>query len=122
MKLKQKDIVMALQRKAMKKNRLFSINKKDDNQIAEEIKTSSLGFLVSLEWKEIRKKAIDVYGGKCMCCGCVPKKGVNVDHIKPRIYYPELSLEFSNLQILCAKCNKKKGNKHMTDYRNLVRV
>lgn len=54
-----------------------------------------------------------------MCCGFVPGKGqcINVDHIKPRLHHPHLALEFSNLQVLCPRCNKAKGNKHETDYR-----
>jgi 5-methylcytosine-specific restriction endonuclease McrA len=53
-----------------------------------------------------------------MKCGCTPKDPTktNVDHIKPRRRYPELALEFSNLQILCNRCNKQKGNK-VADYR-----
>ena len=56
-----------------------------------------------------------------MMCGRSPKthRGVvaNVDHIKPRSKYPELSLVFDNLQVLCGACNKGKGNKYQTDYR-----
>ena len=52
-----------------------------------------------------------------MCCGKVPDHGINVDHIKPRKFFPELALDFDNLQILCGRCNKAKGNRHHTDYR-----
>ena len=50
-----------------------------------------------------------------MCCGS--KEHINVDHIKPRSSYPELSLEFDNLQVLCAGCNLEKGGEGETDYR-----
>lgn len=42
---------------------------------------------------------------------------IQVDHIKPRSKYPELSLDIDNLQILCKACNKEKLNYHSTDYR-----
>ena len=57
----------------------------------------------------------------------VPVYVVNVllwpfaSHIKPRKTHPELALEFDNLQVLCADCNKRKGNKHSIDYRTLAK-
>jgi len=42
---------------------------------------------------------------------------LHVDHIKPRSKYPELSLTFSNLQILCEDCNFGKSNIDQTDWR-----
>jgi len=45
------------------------------------------------------------------------KARLNVDHIRPRRYYPELALELGNLQVLCAACNQGKGNKDATDWR-----
>jgi 5-methylcytosine-specific restriction endonuclease McrA len=57
-----------------------------------------------------------------MRCGSEPKdrRKVNVDHIKPRKYFPELALCFDNLQVLCSRCNKEKGNKTATDYRSPI--
>lgn len=66
------------------------------------------------DWPELRDKAIDTYGAKCMCCGSI--KEIHVDHIKPRSIYPELTLCFDNLQVLCRYCNFKKGLSE-TDYR-----
>ena len=40
------------------------------------------------------------------------KTPCNIDHIKPRKFFPELALDILNLQLLCAKCNKRKGNKY----------
>lgn len=76
-----------------------------DNEVASKIRKGKDGFLNSIEWKTLRKKAIEVYG-------------INVDHIKPRKLYPELALNFDNLQILCPRCNKSKGNKYVSDYRH----
>lgn len=90
-----------------------------DNEIAGELRLKGSGFLLSPEWRALRARVVAHYGGKCMKCSHIPKRGVNVDHIKPRKLFPELALEFDNLQVLCSRCNKAKGNKHQTDYRRL---
>ena len=90
-----------------------------DNEIAEKLKQQSPSFLNSQQWKNLRRLAVKVYGRKCMKCGSTPKdpSKTHVDHIKPRKTHPELALSFENLQILCCRCNKDKGNRHTTDYR-----
>lgn len=72
-------------------------------------------FAASDEWKSVRKKAIELYGAKCMRCGSA--EHINVDHIKPKSKYPELALDLGNLQILCWPCNKAKSAVGITDYR-----
>jgi 5-methylcytosine-specific restriction endonuclease McrA len=42
---------------------------------------------------------------------------IHIDHILPRSKYPELSLVFDNLQVLCESCNLGKSNKDETDWR-----
>lgn len=76
-------------------------------------------FLLSREWAAVRMVAIERDGGRCACCGRTSADGVvmNVDHIKPRVRYPELALTPSNLQVLCAQCNEGKGNRYETDWR-----
>ncbi len=76
-------------------------------------------FYASREWRTIRYMALNHYGNTCMACGTSPKQGaiIHVDHIKPRSVFPELSLDFSNLQILCEDCNIGKSNKSKTDWR-----
>lgn len=71
------------------------------------------------EWKRIRYEALKRSNGHCECCGAGPEHGarLNVDHIKPRQRYPELALELSNLQVLCAWCNEGKGGWDRTDWR-----
>lgn len=68
------------------------------------------------EWELLRKSVLRKYGLKCMKCGAV-KCELHVDHIYPRSKFPHLQLEFSNLQVLCRKCNMEKSNHHFTDYR-----
>lgn len=92
-----------------KANRRKRLSRKDDAD-----------FYSSREWKALRVRVLERYECRCMMCGRSPKEHgvvIHVDHIKPRSKYPELSLEFSNLQLLCDDCNFGKGNKYETDYR-----
>lgn len=77
------------------------------------------GFYESREWKELRYRVLEKHGTDCQCCGAGRKTGavVHVDHIKPRSRYPELQLDFDNLQVLCEACNIGKSNKFDTDWR-----
>lgn len=103
-----------------KKDALIEMRSLSDNEIAARIKgKTSDNFLRSIEWRDLKRKVHEKYGYRCMCCGFTPrdKRKSNVDHIKPRKFFPELALDFDNLQVLCARCNKRKGNKDMTDYR-----
>ena len=66
------------------------------------------------QWRILKEKVFRKYGRICMCC-----KGeteITVDHVKPYRDFPELSLEFTNMQVLCRSCNSRKGAK-IKDYR-----
>ncbi len=78
------------------------------------------GFYSSPEWKRTRYKVLVRDGGRCLCCGVRSEDGarLNVDHIKPRRLFPELSLVLDNLQTLCSSCNEGKGNWDSTDWRH----
>lgn len=77
-------------------------------------------FYSSLEWQKLRymilKSHVLQHGKKCLLCGLsgVP---LHVDHIKPRSKYPELQLDYRNLQVLCEACNLGKSNEDNTDWR-----
>lgn len=103
--------------KAMKSSYLERVRGLSDNDLAALLAVQSDAFLRSNEWLAIRDKTFVRYGRVCM--KCKTNAGINacVDHIKPRRFYPELALDPENLQILCRTCNKRKGNKHATDYR-----
>lgn len=94
---------------------------REANDIAAQLRLKGDQFLRSQEWRALRSAIIDTYGRKCMKCGSTPKhkKHTHVDHIKPRKTHPELALVFDNLQVLCCRCNKVKGNK-TADYRTLA--
>lgn len=80
---------------------------------------AALGFYDTEEWRRLRYRALKLHGGRCQCCGAHPKPGnpLHVDHVKPRSRFPELELELSNLQVLCADCNLGKGAWDQTDWR-----
>lgn len=72
-------------------------------------------FYASWEWKQLRLKALDHYGRKCMSCNDVNGK-LCVDHIKSLATHWELRLDPSNLQVLCEECNQGKSFREK-DYR-----
>lgn len=74
------------------------------------------GFYSSWEWAEVRYEAFKRYGRKCAVCGS--STNLVADHIKPRALYPELQLDINNLQILCSLCNRGKGRRDETDWRD----
>jgi hypothetical protein len=77
------------------------------------------GFYWSDEWRAVRYVALRRSRGVCELCGTPPSVGkpLHVDHIKPRSKYPELELDASNLQVLCADCNLGKSNRDEIDWR-----
>ena len=66
------------------------------------------GFYQSKPWFKARAIVLKRDGYVCRFCGAdVRAKGASrVDHIKKRTQYPELALELTNLQILCANCHQ----------------
>lgn len=76
-------------------------------------------FYESPEWYRIRYQAIQINGGSCQACGAGRNEGaiIQVDHIKPRIKFPELALDINNLQVLCKECNLGKSSWDSTDWR-----
>ena len=88
------------------------------NEIADRIRGSQQDFLFTPEWKEMRRIVLSKFGRQCMKCKSTPRRlrDVHVDHIRPRARFPELKLDMNNLQVLCCRCNKAKGNS-IADYR-----
>jgi hypothetical protein len=72
------------------------------------------GFSRSEEWRTLREQVFERHGRVCAKCGCT--EHLHVDHIKPKSLHPGLRLDISNMQVLCAKCNLSKGNRHTVDY------
>lgn len=76
-------------------------------------------FCSTAVWKELRYRVLKASSGKCSLCGASASGGavLHVDHIKPKSLFPDLALDESNLQVLCADCNIGKSNKDDTDWR-----
>lgn len=69
----------------------------------------------------VRYEVLKTGGGMCALCGCTKDdRPLDVDHIIPRSRGG--SNDISNLQVLCSKCNRSKGNKDDTDFRNNLDV
>ena len=103
------------------------LTKKEEKRLKKKEKkkkqNSSKSFYKSREWLELRYRVLRFYQAKCMCCGRTPHEHgivVNVDHIKPRSKYPELELDFDNMQILCRACNCGKSNIDNTNWKMLT--
>lgn len=71
------------------------------------------------EWRYLRRCALLIYGNECHQCyeQGSRKKSLHVDHILPKSMYPHLSMDITNLQVLCEECNTQKNNIIFEDYR-----
>lgn len=75
-------------------------------------------FYQTKKWKTLRSDVLHKHPHICACCGEDLKgKPKHVDHIRPRSKYPELELDYDNMQLLCEACNMGKGNRYETDFR-----
>jgi len=64
----------------------------------------------------LRYRVLMESGGRCALCGATKKeRPLDVDHIVPKSRGGKNV--YANLQILCSKCNRSKGNKDKTDFR-----
>jgi diadenosine tetraphosphate (Ap4A) HIT family hydrolase len=69
----------------------------------------------------LRYRVLKESGGRCALCGATKKeRALDVDHIKPKSRGGKNVYE--NLQVLCSKCNRSKGNKDNTDFRNDIPI
>ena len=72
------------------------------------------------QWDRLRYDVLSKSEGRCALCGrSYREHGVTleVDHIKPKSRFPELSLDIHNLQVLCKDCNRGKSNRDTRDWR-----
>ena len=87
--------------------------------------------------RQIRLKALDVLGGKCVRCGFSDERALQVDHIngngiahrkqfgnQTRFYKHIIEGTTEGLQLLCANCNaiKRVENKEYVNYEHTVQT
>jgi 5-methylcytosine-specific restriction endonuclease McrA len=65
--------------------------------------------LGSKKWKDIRLKVLARDGRVCYIC---QGEATQVDHVIPRTKMGDM-WDMENLAAICAKCNVRKGNKHL---------
>lgn len=64
----------------------------------------------------LRYKVLKASDGRCELCGATKKeRPLDVDHIIPRSRGGKNKM--SNLQVLCSRCNRSKGNRDTADFR-----
>lgn len=72
-------------------------------------------------WRNLRKLIIQRDHGICQRClalkGIFNSKELQVHHIKPRINYPDLIYEESNLITICKTCNLELGTSEKLDFK-----
>lgn len=77
--------------------------------------------LSSTRWRKLRSLIIKRDKGLCQRClikyGILNGDNLQVHHIKPRIEYPELMFEESNLITLCQTCNLQLGTNEKLDFK-----
>lgn len=76
--------------------------------------------ITSARWRKLRPLIIKRDGGCCQRClikyGTINSKDLQVHHIKPRAYYPELIFDETNLITLCKTCNLQLGTNEELDF------
>lgn len=76
--------------------------------------------LTSARWRKLRSLIIKRDGGYCQRCfikyGIINGDQLQVHHIKPRIEFPELMWEESNLITVCKTCNLQLGTDGKLDF------
>jgi ATP adenylyltransferase len=69
----------------------------------------------------LRFRVLKEARGRCAMCGVTrDDRPIDIDHIIPLSKGGKTV--YSNLQVLCSKCNRSKGNKDQTDFRSLPKV
>ena len=118
-KKRQQRVINRLKVKSMRLDWLARSREMSDNKVADMLDLAHWSFTQREKWREVRRQAVEKYGTTCAKCGRPQSRGfpVNIDHIKPRRFYPHLAYDLDNLQPLCGPCNKEKGNGPPVDYR-----
>jgi hypothetical protein len=60
--------------------------------------------LASMRWKTMRRTVLDRDKWTCRSCGYTGQD-MQIDHVKPRHKWPELTWDMENIQTLCKPCH-----------------
>ena len=78
---------------------------KENSKLSNRYKNNPKRICSSKEYKEFRKKVLERDNYKCVKCGKTER--LQVHHIKPRKDYPDLIMNFNNVQTLCLLCHSE---------------
>lgn len=94
--------------------------KRDYQRIYDEENPELTRVIKTARYKRFRKEIIKRDGGYCQRCknllGMINTKNLEVHHIKPRVHYPELVYEKSNVITVCKQCNMALGLSGKLDF------
>ncbi len=62
-------------------------------------------------FKVVRAKLNEICGGAGRCCYCELSQPDEVEHVRPKDWFPELVFSWSNYTYSCGPCNGPKNNK-----------
>ena len=96
-RLKKENTALRKENNMLKKEN-SKLTIKHKNNCSKRIKSSK-------EYKEFRKKVLERDNYRCVKCG--ETENLQVHHIKPRKDYPDLVMNFDNVQTLCLLCHSK---------------
>lgn len=81
----------------------------------------TLAPLKTARWRKLRSLIIKRDNGVCQRClikyGIINSENLQIHHIKPRIEYPDLIYDESNLITLCKTCNLQLGTNKELDFK-----
>ena len=66
------------------------------------------------DYKYARQDLIDRIGEYCSYCEMHLDASLAVEHVKPKVYYPALRLQWDNFLLACTNCNSIKGTKDIS--------
>lgn len=116
---KIKPLIFTVPKLKHKKNKYFGKNfTKSYTRKKRPTKAQKKVFMNSPEWRNLRREVFRTYGRVCLKCGDHdPRTCYHIDHIRPISQFWGLRNVFSNLQVLCARCNVQKCT-DIADYRS----
>ena len=108
----------------------FAAAQQQENHLRQRRKDGKLiydGWVNSPSWQQWRTQQLERQKWLCACCGLrmgfgeknylpngdfkLEPQHPTVDHILPKAFFPELTLNKQNLAMVCWACNKRKGSK-----------